>query len=111
MENPTKRFTYRWARSLGKRQAELMEEVTAAEITEEMAFDELEPNDPWLRTALMCWVMASLNPYVKKRFKITDFYYPQMAEGKTGAARGLFAQLKGWVTQSVQRNKLKEING
>lgn len=89
-----------------------MEEISSAELTEEMAFDQLEPDDPWLRTALICWVMASLNPYVKKRFKITDFYYPAMIEGKKSNAKGLFTQLKGWVTQSVQRNKLnKEING
>ena len=89
---------------MGKTQKQLLEETTSPEITEAMAFEELEPQDPWLMVAMICFVIANFTPGVKKKFKLTDFHLPSQ-QGETG--RSIFNKLKARVQTAQAQAQAK----
>lgn len=72
MQRPERRFYFRLALALGSTVEELLERISARELTEWMAFNTLEPfGDPRadMRAGIVASVIANVNRDAKKRPK------------------------------------------
>jgi hypothetical protein len=85
---------------------QLLKCVDSQEISEEMALDRINPlPDPWLMVGLLCSTMCNLWSNKKgSGFTPQDF----MPIKKQSKAASLFSKLKGAVTKSSVRDKLKQ---
>lgn len=87
---------------------QLLRQVDSREISEEIAFDQIEPlPDPWLMCGLICSVMANLWTEKGRKYKPQDF----MPFASKSKARTMFNQLKGAITSAGKVAEFKKKSG
>ncbi len=103
--SPFRRFLFRLALSLGMTVGELLDRMDSAELTEWMAYNQLEPlPDPWLQTGISTSMMVNL--WSKTRCKPEDFI-PRARRSRRQSVEDQLAIFRGIAARQDARAQIK----